>query len=102
MTESLLFSADVQQFEKSVLGRQSRSQTTAKEAVAEEDDFEKDKGSDSEEEDKADGPPRRRPVSLVFSCIHLCYDSRNPSRPMQERVSWLFCKTNPMKNDGIY
>lgn len=68
---AFFFSEDVQQFEKAVLGRssRSRSQITAKGAAVEEDDSDKDKGSDSEDEDEeeADPAPRRRPVSLMCS-----------------------------------
>ncbi|KAF8806901.1 hypothetical protein BYT27DRAFT_7338877 [Phlegmacium glaucopus] len=56
---------DVQQFEKTVLGRssRSRSQTTAKGAGVEEDDSEVE-GSDSEDEGEGEaGPvPKRRPI----------------------------------------
>jgi hypothetical protein len=58
------FPEDVQQFEKAVLDRSSRSRSTAKVAAVE-DDSEKDKGSDSEDEDEA---PKRRPVSAKPLC----------------------------------
>ena len=62
------FPEDVQQFEKAVLDRssRSRSQNTAK--LAAEDDSEKDKGSDSEDEDE-DEPPKKRPVSPYYVLI---------------------------------
>ena len=55
----------MQQFEKSVLSKssRSRSETTAK--VAEEDDSEKDKGTDSSE----DEAPKKRPVSPVSAFV---------------------------------
>ena len=58
----------MQEFEKAVLGRssRSRSQTTAK--LAAEDDSEKDKGTDSEDED-GDEPQKRRPVSPYYVLI---------------------------------
>lgn len=64
------FPEDVQQFEKAVLGRSSRSQgqSTAKGAAVEEDDFEKDKETTSEDEDEAGSVPRRRPVSAISPC----------------------------------
>ena len=57
---------DVQEFEKSVLGRSSRSRS-AKEVA--DDDSEKDKGTDSEEDkdEDEDEAPRKRPVSPTMS-----------------------------------
>ena len=56
----------MQQFEKAVLGRssRSRSKTTAK-AGAVEDESENDKGTGSEDEN--DEAPKRRPVSPMSS-----------------------------------
>ena len=63
----------MQQFEKSVLGRSSRSRTKTTAAVRE-DDSEKDKGTDSEDEDDV---PRKRPVSpFVFVASNLIYETR--------------------------
>lgn len=61
------FLEDVQQFEKAVLDRssRSRSQTTAKVAAVKDDDSEKDEGTDSEE----DEAPKKRPVSLMSSFV---------------------------------
>ena len=60
----------MQQFEKTVLGRSSRSQS-AKGAMVpvEEDEGEEDKGSGSEDEDEAGAVPRRRPVGLMPSFV---------------------------------
>ena len=59
----------MQQFEKAVLGRssRSRSQTTPKVGVVE-DDSEEDKGTGSEDED-GDRAPKRRPVSPRSSFV---------------------------------
>ena len=58
---------DVQEFEKSVLGRSSRSRS----AKVADDDSEKDKGTDSEEDkdEDEDEAPRKRPVSPTMSSI---------------------------------
>ena len=59
----------MQQFEKAVLGRSSRSRSEVTTKVAE-DDFEKDKGTDSEEDkdDQDEGEaPKKRPVSPIMS-----------------------------------
>ena len=56
----------MQEFEKAVLGRssRSRSQNTAKVA---EDDSENDKGTDSEEDEDENEAPKKRPVSPIMS-----------------------------------
>lgn len=102
MTQRLHFPEDVQQFEKAVLGRSSRSRTTAAKAGATEDDSENDKGTGSEDEN--DEAPKRRPVSPMSSFRHcrVHYDLRNTFRSMQGQVLWLFCKINPMKNDASH
>lgn len=63
------FSEDVQQFEKNVLGRSSRSRSqTTKVTAVEEDDSEKDEGPDSGDEEN-DEAPKRRPVSPMSSFV---------------------------------
>ena len=73
------FPEDVQQFEKAVLDRssRSRSQTNVKAAVNE-DDSEKDKGTDSEEDEDEDSAPKRRPVSpLCRVASSVIYETRS-------------------------
>jgi hypothetical protein len=97
----------VQQFEKAVLNKssRSRSQTTAK--MAAEDDSEKDKGTDSEEDEEENHAPKKRPVSpyvLIRRDASIMNLRRNTFRPlaMQGKVLWLFCKINLMKNDASH
>ena len=95
----------MQQFEKAILERssRSRSQITAKMAAVE-DDSEKDKGTDSEElEDEDENyAPKKRPVSpyVLISRDASIMILRNTFRPMQGKVLWPFCKINLMKNDA--
>jgi hypothetical protein len=103
LTDVCISIEDVQQFEKAVLDRssRSRSQTTAKMAV--EDGSEKDKGTDSEEDEDESYAPKKQPVSS-YVLIHRdasIMNLRNTFRPMQGKVLWLFCKINLMKNDTL-
>jgi len=65
---------DVQQFEKAVLDRssRSRSQTTAKMAV--EDGSEKDKGTDSEEDEDENYTPKKQPTNARKSIMVFLQD----------------------------
>ena len=82
----LHFSEDVQQFEKSVLGRSSRGRSEKTTKVAE-DDSENDKGTDSEgdKDDEDDNEaPKKRPVS-PYVLIHrvasiMIYETRSDQR----------------------
>ena len=76
----------MQQFEKAVLGRSSRSRSEVTTKVAE-DDSEKDEGTDSEEDndDQDEGEaPKKRPVSphLVFRRVAsiMIYEKRSDQR----------------------
>jgi len=65
---------DVQQFEKAVLDRssRSRSQTTAK--MAAEDGSEKDKGTDSEEDEDENYAPKKQPTNARKSIMAFLQD----------------------------
>ena len=93
----------MQQFEKAILERssRSRSQITAKMAAVE-DDSEKDKGTDSEELEDENYAPKKRPVSpyVLIRRDASIMILRKTFRPMQGKVLWPFCKINLMKNDA--